>query len=124
MTEQQLREILNAHADALLCGTDNTEMLLSRHRAQQDNLRPLFNVARRVQEVLVPVELNDDFVVNLGVSLRALEQEDHQTLLRRLPRSGLLGAAVVGSVLSTAGAALLVRRWLQERDEALTSPAL
>jgi len=76
MTDEELIELLNTHADSLTQEADLTEELLTAApEAERGPLKPLLALARRVKAILLPVEPRRDFVAELKGELRAQLRE-------------------------------------------------
>ena len=124
MADKELIEILATHADKLNAEADEETEYLATLPEHQATLQPLLTVARKVKDVLAPVEPDPAFRENLRLSLLATA---HQQLVFRLgstrPRlpvhplkisrkEVLIGAAALGWVVSVAG---IVAYWIHTR---------
>ncbi len=97
---RSIEDILAAHADALSQGqplAPNLEGL-----DDGETLRSLLAVAELVQQTLVPVQPSPSFVRNLGKGLLASARQSRKALTARTRRAALIGAAVLGSMVSVA----------------------
>ncbi len=129
MADRKLIEILAIHADKLNTGADEEAEYLASLAEQQDTLRSLLALARKVKNVLAPVEPDPAFCENLRQSLltaarqrlasrpspqaKGLTKSLHPIhLFRRRRKEILIGAAALGSVFSVAG---IVAYWIHTR---------
>lgn len=118
MKKRELAAILLAHADGLIEGNDRTDQFLIDYPEMAAELRPLFDLAASIQEVLVPVKAPVNFVNRLRKDLLTYSGPK---ISIKAPISGqkvlLMGVATAGSVLSVAGLVLLMVRRLRGTEK-------
>lgn len=117
MDNHLITEILWAHADGLnrnRNGTDYLGMFPHYH----SELAPLFELAVKIKEVLVPLQAGQVFRDRLHHDLvaAATHREESEHALFRIPRwEWVIGAAAVGSAMSIAGMVAYIRRSRSEQ---------
>ncbi len=116
MNTKLAQEILNKHADNLVCGQDVTEKLAT----QYPELASLLQIARTISHEYVMVPVSADFTHDLGHDLLrtpiALSEEDG------IPTKigWIIGAAAVGVGSAITGIILATRRHQTDSDPAET----
>ena len=102
MSSEQVESVLMEHAAALVEGLDIGEQLLSSYPQVRGVLGGLFGLAKRLSEVLVPVEPADAFVVELREQLVKIgaEQSVCFSRLRDNRKTVLQIAGVAGLMIS------------------------
>lgn len=112
MRKQELLDALAKHADALNSGYDTASQWLARYPEHEPELRTFLQLASEIKKVLVPVDVPDQFRLQLhhGLMIQPLPFTDDET---GRPKRVWLGVAAVGSLLSLAGLSLLLSRRLR-----------
>ncbi|MGC8837549.1 MAG: hypothetical protein ACP5UM_03935 [Anaerolineae bacterium] len=116
--EALLQDILEAQADTLAAGGDDT-LYLRLFPHLRARLAPFFSLARCLQQVLVPVQPSAQFREHLRAGLLTAARQ-------RIPAAAggaawrpqwewIVGAAAVGSAVSIVGVAALLIRRAQQR---------
>lgn len=116
MDEQSIEDILSAHAEALNRG--QRTWTAPSDDTGDESLRSLLAVAELVQKALVPVQPNPGFVRGLGKNLLASARHGRQVLTARTRRAALIGAAVLGSLVSAASAVGIIVYVMRHRMRA------
>jgi len=123
MGKPSIEDILSEHADRLNRGyrsaawseeSDDIETLHS--------LSSLLAVAELVQETLVPVQPNPDFVRGLGKSLLTSARQGRKALTARTRRAAVIGATVFGSLISAASVIGIIVYVLRHRMRGVNLP--
>jgi hypothetical protein len=118
--ENPLHELLAAHADELIAGTLDKQLLLTRYnRLSPAEVHDLLALAEQISLALIEVSPSPEFVTELRLRLlEAARQHDRSLLgrIRHMPRRTQLAAGIGGATL-TAGVVLAVHR--PARDAAL-----
>lgn len=109
MKEIELADLLAAQAEALVSGTDEKRWLSDYDSYQLEAAKPLMDVARLLERVLVPVATPAAFKTQLRQALASGAQGSVTVSDQRRPRVWL-GAAALGSILSLAGLLFFWRR--------------
>ncbi len=109
--DAELGDVLQAHADALVAGQDNTQELLEHHPSIFSKLEQLLHLARRISQVLVSVEPSPQFVSELKVKLGELQAKQEERWNRRIERATRLTQAL-GLVVSVLALAALVTHFI------------
>jgi hypothetical protein len=113
--KQQLRELLIAHADALVAGRLAPEQLLRPYDAEtRSEVIELLALAERVSRALAEVSPSEQFVAQLRrqlVEIPVSERRSWWERIRQLPPRTQLAAGIGGATL-TAGVVLIVSRSL------------
>ncbi len=99
-TVRSIEDALAAHAEALNRGQRVRQPLAD--ELGDESLRSLLAVAELMQGALVPVQPRPSFLRNLGKTLVASVRHSRQALAARTRRAALVGAAVLGSLVSVA----------------------
>jgi hypothetical protein len=111
--DAQIRDLLLAHADALVSGTLDLNRLLAKHRqVPLSQVEDLFALAEQIQRTLVQVTPSEQFVARLHQELLAPEEVAARSWwgrLRGLPPRTQLAAGIGGATL-TAGVVILASR--------------
>ena len=115
MSEQELVDVLNVHADSLKDGVDLTDELLAAKSAEEGAaLEPLLRLARQVQAALAPVAPRADFVIGLKADLRTVGRKvaaEMRTQIEIDKRRWIGIAAVIGAVVYFASITWVSVRW-------------
>jgi len=109
MDKRSIEDVLAAHADAL-----NKRGQFA-PPALPEEIGALLAVAELVQETLVPVQPRPSFVPSLGKRLLVRTRQGRKALTARTRRAALVGAAVLGSLLSLASAVGILVYMLRHR---------
>ena len=112
LDERELGQILLSHADALVLGEDNTDMVLSKYPAMSGWLEGLLMMARDIRDVLVAVEPSERFVLDLRARLADVGQPRRRvgaTWQQRRQRATQV-ATVLGTVVSILAVLALATR--------------
>ncbi len=121
MNKKRMTEVLAAHAEGLT-GRPEAIRRLNVTDEERDWLIPLFQLAKRLQQNMQPVQPSAAFVHSLGKEL--VNSAKHQiALTKRLRRAVMIGAAALGSLVSIAsvvGAIVFVVLRLRARAQART----
>jgi hypothetical protein len=120
MDKQIEREILEAHADRLNAGLRGLAAYPPMTSDQQRSLEPLLQLAERLYEALVPVELSPAFVQSLGQELALAMARNQLSLVERYRKVILVAAATLGSALSLVG--LVLFYLFRQRDTTPSTP--
>jgi len=121
--QRQLRNLLMAHADALVAGAAFERLRVPGAEVLNGQVAPLLALAEQIQRVLTPVEPPERFVAQLERDLRAAHAADRPTVwrrIRRLPPTTQIAAGIGGATI-TAGVVLLlpeVRAYVRRRAAA------
>ncbi|MHB1416477.1 MAG: hypothetical protein ACYC1C_14615 [Chloroflexota bacterium] len=105
--------ILDRYVDRLNTPTASLAMLLA--YSQNDELLGLLSVARRLKQVLRPVEPSSAFRQSLHLQLVEMAGQrplaEQKVSWPETHKRGLIIGAAVGSVLSVAGVTAVILRW-------------
>lgn len=125
--DQQLKDFLMAHADALVAGDLDVDRLLAHYDGvAREQVQSFIDVAERVSQALPEVAPSEQFVAYLRMQLSDAAQADQVNWWERMrqlsPRTQL--AAGIGGATLTAGVVLLATRplldalddWRERRD--------
>jgi hypothetical protein len=113
MDEWSIEDILASHAEALNSGQRTWAATPG-----DESLRSLLAVAELVQKALVPVQPSPGFVRSLGKNLVVSTRHGRQALTARTRRAALIGAAVLGSLVSAASVVGIVAYMMRHRVRA------
>jgi hypothetical protein len=121
MEDRLLAEILWAHADSLTRnrnGADYLRLFPDHHK----ELAPLFELAAKIKEALVPLQVSQAFRIALHNDLLAAARGHRQTgtFFGFSRRNWVIGAAL-GSAMSIAGVVAYIRRSRAEKAAHLVS---
>ena len=124
MNKRRTAEVLAAHAEGLIGGAQVMQRL-DVTAEERDHLFPLFQLAEQLQQGMQPVQPSAAFVRSLGREL--VDNASSQTALAKRPRRAVvIGAAVMGSLVSIAsvvGAVVFVVSRSRARARTLHAPA-
>jgi hypothetical protein len=120
LLEEQLLDLLAAHADALNEGEDRADHLLAGSPELPSDIAALFLLALGLKRLLVPLAAPPVFRRRLHDDLTTCREVTLRTGSQRGPRFLWLGAAAAGSLLPVLGF-LFLRRRRQREGELVTA---
>lgn len=102
LEKSEIEEALLAHADSLSSGTDDGDVLLKHYEKSRQALETLFGLAKRVRDVLPPVDPADVFVTELKTRLDEVrgDQLARRKKWREWRRTVLQIAGITGLIVS------------------------
>lgn len=124
MTDREIHDLLDEHADGLLRDEELAQQLLARHQEQAGELAPLFQLASALKAALTPVSA-PAFKKELGLELVKYGPPVvvlGRSISKRRARAWLAVAAA-GSLLSAAGVAALLMRRVRNVEDVTRQPA-
>jgi hypothetical protein len=107
-----IENILALHADALARGQHTLPTLPV---DTDTELLNLLSLAEFINETLVPVRPDPGFVRRLGKGLLSTARQGRKTLTLRARRAAVVGAAMLGSLVSVASAVGLIVYMIKHR---------
>jgi len=116
MREKRITDLLATHADTLIIDPASAGRIHLGKKAELE-VRPLFDLAERLQHTMKPVQPRTPFVQELKNDL-AHRAQRHMAANKRMKNVFVVGAAVVGSLVSVAsviGAIVLLIKTLHQR---------